>query len=552
MQVVLVRDAAGGGVAPLKLTLPPKWAARPLRALLDAYCKKQQLDAAQFALARGGKRFDEKALIGATLKDGDSLLVVARVSADERRRAAAEKEKGAEKERAAAAEQEKQRQRAAAEQEQEKAAKQRAAAEQEKEKASQTEPEPLALAPHPEDFPILGLALSLAAAVDRRALRVAAVGPSGREAPCWLSSTADTEPAPTGLARPPADGRFTVALHPSEAGDHEIRLFLDGAAAGALPWAAPEPPAPAPRPWGELPPGRRDAVEAWLAREARGGRCAASLERTDTVQLPLPAVDDFRGPKPAAWRRPKPGAVAVVEDFVPAALRERLLREAGHLVVSNVRLSSTLYGERAEYVPGYRTNSSCFLDERDAPCVGELRRRAAAYFPEVAPDLIELQLVHYKPREFYKLHHDCPARAPSGHYPRRYSVFCYLAAPEKGGGTAFPRAQTFEGDPAFCEPMAGGGFLVKPPAGCAVVWDNLDPCGDRLDKRAEHSGTAIDAGEKWGINVWLPSEFSMLSSSARLFLKANSQVFEGDPALYQLLESSQGEAKLAAFCFVAM
>ena len=52
MQVVLVRDAAGGGVAPLKLTLPPKWAARPLRALLDAYCKKQQLDAAEFALAR--------------------------------------------------------------------------------------------------------------------------------------------------------------------------------------------------------------------------------------------------------------------------------------------------------------------------------------------------------------------------------------------------------------------------------------------------------------------------------------------------------------------
>ena len=213
MQVVLVRDAAGGGVAPLKLTLPPKWAARPLRALLDAYCKKQQLDAAEFALARGGKRFDEKALIGATLKDGDSLLVVARVSADERRRAAAEKEKGAgkeraaEKERAAAAEQEKQRQRAAAEQEKEKAARQRAAAEQEREKASQTKPEPLALAPHPEDFPILGLALSLAAAVDRRALRVAAVGPSGREAPCWLSSTADTEPAPTGLARPPADDR---------------------------------------------------------------------------------------------------------------------------------------------------------------------------------------------------------------------------------------------------------------------------------------------------------------------------------------------------------
>ena len=222
MQVVLVRDAAGGGVAPLKLTLPPKWAARPLRALLDAYCKKQQLDAAEFALARGGKRFDEKALIGATLKDGDSLLVVARVSADERRRAAAEKEKGAgkeraaEKERAAAAEQEKQRQRAAAEREKEKAARQqekekaarrRAAAEQEREKASQTKPEPLALAPHPEDFPILGLALSLAAAVDRRALRVAAVGPSGREAPCWLSSTADTEPAPTGLARPPADDR---------------------------------------------------------------------------------------------------------------------------------------------------------------------------------------------------------------------------------------------------------------------------------------------------------------------------------------------------------
>ena len=106
------------------------------------------------------------------------------------------------------------------------------------------------------------------------------------------------------------------------------------------------------------------------------GRCGARLDATDMVQLPLPAVDaspTTKAKKNAAapWTRPAPGTVALLEEFVPRDLRERLLAEAGSKVKSNVSLSSTLYGQPTTYVPGYRTNSSCFLDERDAPSVAD-------------------------------------------------------------------------------------------------------------------------------------------------------------------------------------
>ena len=78
-----------------------------------------------------------------------------------------------------------------------------------------------------------------------------------------------------------------------------------------------------------------------------------------------------------------------------------------------------------------------------------------------------------------------------------------------------------DGNADYVTRMPGGGVLLEPPEGTAVVWDNIDPSGDRLDKRAEHSGTSIKKGEKWGINVWLPSEFSMLSSSARLVVASD-------------------------------
>ena len=354
MQVILVREEGGGAVKTLKLTLTAKWAKRKVAALLEAFCKKQGLDPQSLALTRGGRGVVSlDAVIGDALEDGDQLLVVSASAAAQARAVRAAEVRTAQPPKPA------------------KAASERA----EPPKAAKAAP--LDLGWHCDDFAPMLMTLQLAGAVERTSLEVAAVGPSKREVPCWVSSSVDSEAAPSGVTAAPADGSVAVGVHASEAGAHEIRLFVGGALAGALPFSVPPPARPAPRPWAEVAPCRRSRIVAWLEGEAAAGRCGARLDATDMVQLPLPAVDASpttkakKNASAAPWTRPAPGTVALLEEFVPRDLRERLLAEAGSKVKSNVSLSSTLYGQPTTYVPGYRTNSSCFLDERDAPSVAD-------------------------------------------------------------------------------------------------------------------------------------------------------------------------------------
>ena len=142
--------------------------------------------------------------------------------------------------------------------------------------------------------------------------------------------------------------------------------------------------------------------------------------------------------------------------------------------------------------------------------LGALRRITRRYFPEVPPADVEFQVVHYRAGEEYRLHHDVLRRDADGAFPRRTSLFVYLARADAGGGTAFPRLTT-GGDA-----LEGGGALFLPPARSALCWSNVD--GDRPDRRAEHAGAPVVAGEKWGLNVWLPAPATRATETLRVAL----------------------------------
>ena len=148
--------------------------------------------------------------------------------------------------------------------------------------------------------------------------------------------------------------------------------------------------------------------------------------------------------------------------------------------------------------------------------MSDVRSAVLERFPEYDGQDVELQVVHYRAGEFYKLHSDCGSRSLDGTFHRNWSMFVYLKGPSAatgGGGTVFPRldpskvfdaAAPGETRLACCEPLAGGGVRLAPPDGSALVWTNVDDFG-RADLRALHAGEPLGAGEKWGLNVWLPT-----------------------------------------------
>jgi prolyl 4-hydroxylase len=106
----------------------------------------------------------------------------------------------------------------------------------------------------------------------------------------------------------------------------------------------------------------------------------------------------------------------------------------------------------------------------------------------------DLQLLQYKPGQYYKRHHDyisSHTHGPSG--PRVLTVLLYLNDVEEGGGTRFN--ELAEG----VEPVD-----VQPKKGSALVWpsvlheDILSP-----DFRTEHEALPVVKGFKYAANAWL-------------------------------------------------
>lgn len=71
--------------------------------------------------------------------------------------------------------------------------------------------------------------------------------------------------------------------------------------------------------------------------------------------------------------------------------------------------------------------------------------------------------------------------------------------------------------------LEGGGLLFTPPPCTALCWTNVE-AGARPDRRVEHAGTPVLRGEKWGLNVWLPTPAAHASSTLRIWPSADDDV----------------------------
>ena len=119
----------------------------------------------------------------------------------------------------------------------------------------------------------------------------------------------------------------------------------------------------------------------------------------------------------------------------------------------------------------------------------------AAFLTGLTPYHAEdVQVVHYLPEKEYREHADYFSPSQDATYAERtaitgnrlISLFCCLSEADSGGATAFPHL----------------GLRFELKQGEALLWSNIDNSGT-LDGRTIHAGRPVEAGEKYGMNVWL-------------------------------------------------
>lgn len=138
-----------------------------------------------------------------------------------------------------------------------------------------------------------------------------------------------------------------------------------------------------------------------------------------------------------------------------------------------------------------RTSTTTFLARSETPTVKAVEQRAAQVAGLPESHLERLQVVRYKPGQFYKAHHDYlhgSTQEVQNNGQRTLTVFAYLndlPPEEPGGGTRFPHLQQ----------------TVRPKTGKAVLFHNVTPSG-HVDPRTLHSGEPVQHATKYGLNIW--------------------------------------------------
>jgi prolyl 4-hydroxylase len=107
-----------------------------------------------------------------------------------------------------------------------------------------------------------------------------------------------------------------------------------------------------------------------------------------------------------------------------------------------------------------------------------------------------MSILRYAPGEFYKPHVDyfnpnlpTSAELLEDGGQRTASAVTYLAAPDAGGGTSFPKLR-----------------LSVPAIAGNTLWFRNCHADGRIDERSLHAGDTVDDGEKWVVTKWFREE----------------------------------------------
>lgn len=192
------------------------------------------------------------------------------------------------------------------------------------------------------------------------------------------------------------------------------------------------------------------------------------------------------------WRlsaaRERPIQFYLGEEFLSANECAAMMQ-----LIDNGSFPSPLF-EKEKYA-GVRTSQSCNLDPRD-PLVAAVDARLAALLNLDPIHGEPLQGQRYAKGQEFKEHADFfyidqpywAEYAPHGGQ-RTWTAMIYLAAPESGGGTAFPLID----------------LEIEPRVGRILVWNNMALDGSP-NPWTQHCGKPVGAGVKYIVTKWYREE----------------------------------------------
>lgn len=182
--------------------------------------------------------------------------------------------------------------------------------------------------------------------------------------------------------------------------------------------------------------------------------------------------------------------IEVVDDVATA-------EECAHmisLVENNMRDARVVGEEKADVMMSKRSASVGWVATNQTPIVKELVARVADLANMPAQNVEVIQVVKYVVGDQHTLHLDTfDPEEPGGLQQMRNggqrlrTGLMYLAEPDMGGSTAFPKA---------------GKARVKARSGRLVLFDTVLPDSTTPDPKALHSGMPVVRGEKWACNFW--------------------------------------------------
>ncbi|GLI65700.1 hypothetical protein VaNZ11_009211 [Volvox africanus] len=152
-----------------------------------------------------------------------------------------------------------------------------------------------------------------------------------------------------------------------------------------------------------------------------------------------------------------------------------------------------------------RTSSGMFYMRSENEVIKRIETRLAMWTMLPAENGEGIQVLRYEKTQKYDAHHDYfsfEGRDANGGN-RMATVLMYLATPEEGGETVFPKIPTPPGQTrANFSECAMRGMAVKPVKGDAVLFWSIRPDG-RFEPGSLHGSCPVIRGVKWSATKWI-------------------------------------------------
>lgn len=260
----------------------------------------------------------------------------------------------------------------------------------------------------------------------------------------------------------------------------------------------------------------RGKIRLIVGRSFEGRHPVVLVSRTqaakaDGISKPLPAGKSSTStgaePQPMQLKLiSESPRIVVIENFLTTEECKHLMEVATPLLQRSTVLGHGNASEEDEtktsgsrVISRVRTSHSAKLKRKHTGVVDEIEKRAALIAGIPLDNLEPLQVVRYRPGQFYREHLDAFVSGTPGAEEslrqggqRTTTVFCYLTDGEEptkenptAGHTRFPKL----------------GVSFQPVRGRAVMWSNCKEDGS-VDDRTLHAGEAPTKGEKFGANIW--------------------------------------------------